>query len=302
MELIKLMEPQYVLAFVTFIFGVCLLHTGIKFMFAVESYSTYKKRQRQLRNHGKKDKDITPEEAIDTVTKPIIEHLFSKIKPKGIHQLEKDLRMVGWDDKVTAEQYKALIILSRAVGLVVFGLLYSMGETLFAFVLGGACFFIVSFLLKNERSELETKLMADFPDFVRIVQGYLTIDQPFVLCVENSLKFVGPAWRNILEEFIVLCNTRGVEDALGWMKEQVDIFEVKEFLSMVKLSLEQGGSAKDSFNEQANKVNEMLQDLIRIKVEQRRIMSIAVQAPLLIACFITFGLPIFGEMMSLNLM
>lgn len=289
----------YGLAFATCILGIWLLSTGLAILFRVESYSTYKRRQRQLESLRKRTSG--DEITIDTITKPVIDHIFSKFKPSGLQKLEKDLRLIGWDKQFTPEQFKALEFLLRIVGVFILIILSAAGETLFGVIMGGAACIFPRMALNGEVDAVKTKLLSAFPDFVRIVQGYLTIEQPFVTCVENSLKFVGEAWKPILEEFIVLCNTRSVEDALGWLQDEVDIFEVKEFVSMVKLSLEQGGNVRQSFDEQAHKVTEILQDLIRIKIEKRRIMSIAVQAPLLLCCFVVFGLPVFSEFLNMKL-
>lgn len=289
----------YLYSGLTLLFAFLLFKNIITVIFSLENYSTYKKRQRQLHSHGKKT--ISDEEFLDALTKPIINNLFDKLKPTDIKTLEKNLRMVNWDKKITALQFKAVEIITPIIGLIIFLIFYMLDGKFFGLLLGVVLAFLPKILLKNEVNNVTTTLMADFPDFIRITQGYLTIDQPFVTCVENSLKFVGPAWQPILQEFIVMCNTRGTEDGLGWLQEKVNIFEVKEFVSMVKLSLEQGGDTKKSFNEQANKIHEILQDIIRIKIEKRKIMSVAIQAPLLICCFLTFGLPVFGQMSSLGL-
>ena len=290
-----------VLMLIVIILVFSILAIGLPVLFKVESYNTYKKRQKTLQKHRNKKKKQDDDEVIQALTKPIITHLFSKLKPKDLKQIDKKLKLVGWDKDYTAEQFKAIQVIARIGGVLVVLVFASIGEAAIGMLIGAFAFILPGMALNGEVEKVKTSLLSEFPDFVRIVQGYLTIDQPFVLCVENSLKFVGPAWRNILEEFIVLCNTRSVEDALSWMKDEVDIFEVKEFVSMVRLSLEQGGDVRKSFDEQADKVKEILQDLIRIKIEKRRIMGIAVQAPLLICCFVVFGLPVFAEFMNLSL-
>lgn len=289
----------YLYGGLTLLFAFLLFRNIVTMIFSLENYSTYKKRQRQLQSHGKKS--LSDEEFLDSITKPIIENVFNKLKPTDIKTLEKNLRMINWDKKITALQFKAVEIITPILGLIIFLIFYMLDGTFLGLLLGGVLAFLPKLLLKNEVSNVTTSLMADFPDFIRITQGYLTIDQPFVTCIENSLKFVGPAWQPILQEFIVMCNTRGTEGGLGWLQEKVNIFEVKEFVSLVKLSLEQGGDTKQSFNEQADKIHEILQDIIRVKIEKRRLMSVAIQAPLLICCFLTFGLPVFGQMGSLGL-
>lgn len=299
MEILSLfnIRIEYALVFFTTVCAFLLLRTGLEILFSVENYSVYKKRQKQLQSFNQKKLDTA--DVLDKFTQPLINSPFwSEAKVK---QLKKDLKKTGWDKEATAEQFLAMSITGKILGVLSLFILPPIIGFIMAIPFAVLFAFGPTFALSNEKKNIDTKLLTEFPEFIRIVQGYLSIDQPFVTCVERSLKFVGPIWRPLLEEFIVLCNTRDVDSALAWLKQEVDIFEVNEFISMIRLSLEQGGDAKKSFEEQAEKVHEILQDIIMLKIENRKSMSILIQAPLLLCCFVSFGLPVFGQLMSIQL-
>lgn len=285
-----------ILTFVTLFF---LSKNIFRFMFAMENYNTHKKRLKQLEFQHKKETD--PSELIDTVTKPIIEHLFSRIKPKGLDKLGSDLRMAKWDKVYTPIQYRAFNILLKVAG-VFFFLILSKVHMGLASAWGIVLCFGIDFLLRNSISNRKEKLMMGFPEFIRVTTGYLTADIPFAQAVAEAIKYVDEEWTPILQSFVVECNLKSIDEALESLKNEVDLFEVREFVALVRLTLEQGGDAKESFSEQAQKVQEMLQDIVAIKVGKRQMMGVAIQAPLLLCNLMVFGLPTFSSMFSFSSM
>ena len=87
-------------------------------------------------------------------------------------------------------------------------------------------------------------------------------------------------------------------EAIDRLCEEVNVFEVTEFFSLVKLNLEQGINIKESFESQTEKVKEMQMEVMLKKIGQRQMMAKAIQAPLLLCMFAAAGLPTFYSMMN----
>ena len=83
------------------------------------------------------------------------------------------------------------------------------------------------------------------------------------------------------------------------MKNTVDIFEVKEFVSLIRLTLEQGGNAKEGFLSQAEKISELQKNQLVLKVGKRKMLAQATQAPLLLADMIILCLPTIRQAMDM---
>lgn len=290
----------YIFAIVTLIFLFFFTKNVFMILFSLENYNIHRKRLKQLRFQKKKE-DADLSELIDTVTKPVIHHVFSRFKPKRLEELETDLKMAKWDKYFTPIQYRALNVLLKAIGIVAF-LLLSSQAMFIALIWFVGLFFGMDFLLKNSIKNRKEKLIADFPDFIRITEGYLSANVPFAKAVSESIKYVGDEWKPILQKFVIDCELKSIDEALENLKREVDLFEVREFVALVKLTLEQGGDAKDSFSAQADKIREMQMDMIAIKIGKRQTMGVLLQAPLLLCNLLVFGLPTVGSMMNFSSM
>lgn len=291
------MNKFYLLIFVISLF--LFTRNIFVMMFSLENYRVHKKRLKQLKF---KEKDLDSDEIaelVDKLTKPVIKTILPKIKIKNMSEIEKDLRMAEWDEKMTAQQFVALKLITKALGLIAFILMFKASKFM-AILWGGILFLSVDFLMKNSANNRRDRLMMQFPDFIRITQGYLGAGLPFVKAVEESIRFVGEDWQPILQRFVVEAELSDMNTALNGIREEVDVFEVKEFISLVNLTLEQGGDAKEGFEAQAEKIQQMLYDVMIAKIEKRRIMGIFVQAPLLLCNILVFGLPTLDAMMNLN--
>jgi Flp pilus assembly protein TadB len=269
-------------------------------LFSMENYNVHKKRLKQLKFQKKKeDADIS--ELIDTVTKPVITHVFSRFKPKKLEEIESRLKMAKWDKHFTPIQYRALNLLLKVIGVLSFLLLINASFAI-AIIWAVVLIFGMDFLFSNAIKNRKAKLISDFPDFIRITEGYLTANVPFSKAVEECIKYVGEEWKPILQHFVVECELKSIGEALEGLKREVDMFEVREFVALVKLTLEQGGDARESFSAQADKIREMQMDMIAIKIGKRQTMGIILQGPLLLCNIMVFGLPTVGSMTSFTSM
>lgn len=291
---------KIIFAIVTLVFVFFFAKNLFTLIFSMENYSIHRKRLKQLQFNKKKE-DMEMSELVDTVTKPVITHVFSRFKPKNLEELEADLRMARWDKNFTPIQYRALSLILKVVGVIAFLLLFQ-SSALFAVIWGGVLIFGLDFLFRNSLKNRKEKLLNDFPDFIRITQGYLTANIPFAQAVSESIKYVGDEWKPILQNFVVNCEIKSIDEALEELKKEVDLFEMREFVSLVRLSLEQGGDAKESFNSQAEKIREMQMDMIAVKIGKRQTMGILLQGPLLLCNLLVFGLPTIGSMMDMSTM
>lgn len=271
------------------------------FIFSMENYKVHKKRLKQLKFKEKDLDENEISELVDKLTKPVIKNIMPKIHIKNIVEIERDLKMAKWDKNITATQLVALKLITKALGLFMFILLFNSSKFM-AVVWGGILFISVQFLLNNSANNRRDKLMLEFPDFIRVTQGYLAANMPFVSAVEESIRFVGEEWQSILQKFVVEAELNNIDSALEGIKNEIDVFEVKEFIALVRLTLEQGGDAKEGFESQAEKIQQMLHDMMLLKINKRRMMGILIQGPLLICNMAVFGLPTVNAMLNMNAM
>lgn len=270
-------------------------------IFSLENYKLHKQRLKQLQFEGKKSNEEEIKQLIDKITEPVIKSVIPSLKIKNLAQIEKDLKMAQWDDKMNPYQYIALSLITKALGIVLFLVLFSVSKPM-AFLWGILLFLSVSFLMNNSAKNRREALMLDFPDFIRITQGYLTSGMPFTQAVMESIKYVGEEWQPILEDFVVEAELSDIGKALDTLANGIDVFEVREFVSLVKLSESQGGDIKDGFEAQADKIQEMLYDVMMAKIEKRRVYGIMVQGPLLLCNIVVFGLPTIEAMLNMGTM
>lgn len=269
------------------------------FMFSMQNHGTHKERLKQLQqaeNGTEKDSD-TSAQLVSAITKPIITYLLPNLKVKDTEQLELDLKIAGWDKTFDATQYRAMNLLLKITGVIAFIALFPVSK-FFALVFGLLFFFLFGFLFKNSIKNKKAALFNQFPDFIRIIQGYLMANIPLTKAVEETIPYVGPDWQPILKDFVLNCNIYSVPEAIDTLCDNVNIFEIREFFALVKLNMEQGINVKESFESQATKVGELQMEVMLSKINQRQMMAVVVQAPLLLCMFAAAGLPTFHSMMN----
>lgn len=273
------------------------------FLFSTENYSTHKKRLKQLQFNNKEDltEDEQTRAFIEKITRPVLKYVVPKMKVRDTKELEKDLKLAKWDRYFNPSQYIAMNITLKIIGVIALILLIPVSIP-FALIWFSAFFFLFGFLFNNSVKEAKEKLLAGFPDFIRITGGYLSADIAFTKAVEGSIPYVGESWRPLLQEFIVNCDIHSVEKAIDKLKDEVDVFAVKELLSLVRLNLEQGVDVRESFERQIDKVRELQLESIMNKIAKRQLLAMALQGPLLLTLIGAFGLPTFYSMTNLSSM
>lgn len=270
-------------------------------LFSMQNHETHKERMKQLRKNGTQktsDEEATAQ-LVDKITSPIITYIMPKLKPRDTSQLETDLKVAGWDVYFTATQYRAMNFLLKIVGIIAFMVVFPI-SWVFAFIVMALAAFLMDLLFKNSISERKKKLFNQFPDFIRIIQGYLMANVPLPRAVEDTIPYVGDEWKHILKDFVLTSDIKSVPEAIDNLVAEVDIFEIREFFSLVKLNLEQGINIKDSFESQSVKVAEMQLEVMLSKIGYRQMMAKIIQAPLLLCMFASAGLPTFYSMMTFS--
>lgn len=268
--------------------------------YSAENSSLHKKRLEQLKFENKRtSSDSDNKEFIDKITAPVVTHILPKMKSRDLTQLEKDLQMAQWDKYFTPVTFTAMDVLLKILGAVAFVLFIGVSMAM-AVLWGALLMFLFRFLFNNSLKERKFRLMAEFPEFIEITAGFLNSDMSLSQGIEYSLPYVGEQWKPILQEFIVSCTMKDQSDAITEMQHKIDIFEVREFWSLVKLNTDQGIDIKECFEAQSQKVRELQLDVMLDKIGKRQVLSIAVQGPLLLTMILSFGLPTFVQMTSLG--
>lgn len=262
-----------------------------------------KKRKTQLKFENKRtsSQDMTTAGLVDTVTSPVKKYIMPKvtIDETKTEKLEKDLQLAGWTG-FDAYTFQALDITLKILGLIL-GLLFLAKSPIMALIWFIIPFFGLNILFKNSISNRKYNLMAEFPDFIRITQGFLCSNMTLIDAIENALPYVGPTWRPILKEFIIEANIYSQDECIEQLKEKVPIFEVHELWSLIQLNLEQGIDIKESFNNQALKVKGMQKEVMLNKITKRQMLATMIQAPLMLCMMGGFMLPTLSQMVNLDL-
>lgn len=233
---------------------------------------------------------------------PRLRRLLPSIGKIDMAQLKRDLVLANWDDTFTPESFIGCVWALRLIGVCAFPfvlLLTSGSVKIVGICVCVALLMGLEWWLNSTIKSIKDELFSEFPDFIRIVSGYLSADIPLVQSITDSIKYVGDAWEPILKTFVIDCENKSVDYALERMKSTVDLFEVKEFVSLVKLTLEQGGNAKDSFLDQADKIEELQRNQLVLKVGKRKMMGQLVQAPLLLINMVIIALPTLSQALEM---
>lgn len=268
-------------------------------LFSMDSHKNHQKRMRQLQFSDDKKTNEDTKEAINKITAPVIRYLFPWLKVRDVEVLNRDLRIAGWDDYFNAEQYRAMNILLKVLGVILGVLFYNVSPFMGViwFVLP---FFGLGFFFKNSLKERQNKIFQAFPDFIRVIQGYLSAGVPLAKAVEEAFPYMSPEWKKIMKSFLINTNLMSLNEAIERINDDVDIFEIQEFFSLIKLNLEQGIDVKESFSSQREKVMDLQYEVMLKKIGQRQLMATLVQGPLLLTLIVAFGLPTLDAMMNLG--
>ncbi len=283
------MYRYFILAFLIFMLSRSILNK----LLSLENYNLHKKRLKQLQFEKKEETDF--KDIVDKITEPLIKHIYSKATFKDLDKLEKKLKMAGWDKTFTPIKYKAFNITLKVIG-VVFAILFSKISIPMAVIWGFVMIFFLDILFLDAINSRKSRMIAGFSDIIRVIQGFLSADMTFNEALKESVKYASEDWTPILKEVAIRSTTSNTQEALQYMKEEVDIFEVREFISLLNLILEQGGDAKDSFDVQNEKIKKMIFDSKVKQIEKREMKATFLQLPILLTHLLVLGMPVVNAL------
>lgn len=293
----------FIYIFISSIFLLLFLGNMLKFLNIDRQNKNFAKRLKQLEFSN--EKELTVQDLIQSVSNPFIFYIFPRFSliKKYITSrseiIENKLKFARWDKYFKSHsQFLAIDITLKTTGLLLFLILRNQ-SMLFAIIWFFPLFFGLRIFLNNTVNNKKEKLLSDFPNMLRIIEAYISADVPFSIAAAKAINYVCDEWKEVLTDFVVEAEVKSLSDALDTLKK-IDIFEVREFVAITKLTLEQGGDSKKSFKKQADTLREIQKIMIAIKIGKRNTMVTLIQAPILIGCFITFGLPVFSSLTTLT--
>lgn len=278
----------------------------VYYVFGIYDIENHKNRLKQLDFSGerrigdkKKEEELNKtRDLINTITSPIIRHIMPNISyNKDLYELEKNLKFAGIDKYVTPAQYTALILLGRAIGFTAFVLLLPYNFILALLWFSGPAI-LPSLLFKNTVVNKKSVILMGFPDFINISKSYLASGMSFEKAVEESIYYVNKEWQELLKEFLSNSETYSRKECLTMLAENSNSFEIREFISIIKLNAEQGIDIKDSFDSQYDKIKDLQKLAIQKKIESRKVWAVLIQAPVLLTILGAFGLPVLDSMLG----
>lgn len=261
-----------------------------------------KRRSDQLEFSKKRtsSNDMSTAELLNLVTKPAMDYVMPSVEigDTKFKKLEEQIILSGWKG-FDPLSFTALDITLKVVGFVIGGI-FATQSLIFGLVWVALLGFGVQILFKNSISNRRFGLMQEFPDLIRITQGFLMSGMPLPEAFENALPYTGEFWHPIISEFLINANIYSQNDCLEKLKKQVPIFEVNEFFALLQLNLEQGIDVRECFGGQAEKIKAMQKDVMLKKIQSRQTMATMVQAPLMLCMMGGFMLPTIGGMLNMG--
>lgn len=294
-------STQVLLLVIATTFFFFFMKNVIQLTFKQENEDIHRKRMKELNFEGTRigqSEDEQTKAFLSKVTEPVIRYILPKFKYSNTERLQHDLKFVEWDKFMNATQFRSLDLILKGLGVIAF-ILASNVHIAFAVVFFLLLFFGLKFFLNNSVTEKKKRIFAGFPEFIRLTQGYLTAEMGLVEAIENTVEFVNEDWEPYLKRFAITARISSVRDALAELQTDIDIFEVRELLSLIRVSLDQGIDVKESFESQTEKVRGMQLEVTMQKIETRKLMGIFLQAPLLLTIIMAFALPTLDAMMKI---
>lgn len=236
-------------------------------------------------------------ELVQSFSKPLEETILANYRPRKVDLLLRKLKVTGWDVYFNPTTWAAFHIWSSVLGILLTWLLWENSKIV-AIAIGIFLAIFPTLLLNNAFKNINTELLMQFPQTIRIISGYLSAGLIMPRAFEMAAKSAKPRWQKILNTFTELCDTKGVGEALDWIKEEVDIMEAREFFAAIRLAIDDGIDPLESFEKQAKTLQQLLIDINRKKIQNRKVIAIALNIPILALIMATFMLPLIGVILD----
>lgn len=266
------------------------------FKYDISEQLTHRKRMKEL-DFSKKDKDKKEiiSELSQRVSEPIIKYLFPHIRIGDMKELEMKLKAAEWDKYITPIQYKAISIALKIIGVVMF-LVFIGKSKLIAFVMLFVFGLLVDLGLKGEADARHDKLLTGFPDFIEVMNVYLSSGNTYTEALMETMKSMNDDWQEIIKKMIIKSSTGDIPASLDVLVDEYNTVDVKEFAALIKISQIQGGNLEQAFKDQAKKAEEIYIDAKEIQIEKRKTTAIVIQVFLMVSFMLAFALPMIGRL------
>ena len=238
------------------------------------------------------------QQLIQAMSEPAIKYLLPKMKTKSTWERNRDLKLVGWTDYFNADTYTALNITLKIVAVIVFLILLNV-EVFIAVVWALPLAFLMDLLYFTQIDEKKNQLLMEFPDFIEVLESYLSAGYDFVRATEQAIP-VTKHWQPILKEFTAIAQYENLETGFKYIYDMVEIFEVREFVSILQLGVEQGLDMAENIQHQSSRIAELQNLAFTKKIASRQVMAVMVQGPLLLTVLAAFSLPTVENMMNIG--
>ena len=159
--------------------------------------------------------------------------------------------------------------------------------------------FLMDLLYFTQIDEKKNQLLMEFPDFIEVLESYLSAGYDFVRATEQAIP-VTKHWQPILKEFTAIAQYENIETGFKYINDMVDIFEVREFISILQLGVEQGLDMAENIQHQSSRIAELQNLAFTKKIASRQVMAVMVQGPLLLTVLAAFSLPTVEQMMNIG--
>lgn len=274
-----------------------LSRNTLKIILGLTNYNIHKKRLKQL--NFKKENNLEVQDLIDLTTKPFLNTIKNKSNVSFLNKIDRNLKLIEWDDFLNAEKFIAVWIITKVVAIIIFFLLKPL-SMFFATIWFVVLFFSIDIFYRNGISTKKERYLIEFPHLIRTVSSYLgsglTIEEAFM----ETIKGMDTIWRESIKDLILDIDAYNLKTALNNFKNKVPIKEAREFAILINLSLESSKNIKESFDAQIERIEQLLELSLEMKIQKRETMGYIVQMPLLLGVMVAFGLPIAYSMVNLT--
>lgn len=261
----------------------------IKSVVGIDDMRAYKKRLRQLERVGKKKKKKGLSDVLESLAVPG-EKIFSRwFKKSKLDNIECKLRHAEWHTFLNAKQFLALNYSIEVVAVLLF--MADTKRSVLSVLIYGIIFTAPNLLLNNQAKVVQKKIINGFCEFADLVEGYLAGDMILIKAIEKSIPFLDASWQKLITDFVVDCNEKqGILYAIDNLLDKVESPAIKDFFILLKLAVDQGMNSLQCFEEQATLVENLLEEKIMNTIDNKEMLTIAIQFPLLMCNIIVMAL------------
>lgn len=292
-------NPKLVLLIIGIVlFGGLFVRRILVSVLSINDSKLYKQRMKQLNFNDKKKK--SQGEFIDSIVDPIMDKYLKDFEVKDRSKIETLLKEADLLDVFKSpETYIVFDLVLKAIGFVLFMILIKISMPLA--ILGSVMFmFGLPQTVKSTAKARKENILLGFPDAIRYIHAYLSAGDTLITAMERTIEDVDDEWKRILSKFISDFSTPGIgiDGAIGNIRKDINIMQVREFFAFIKVKNDQGGQMKEAFELQAEKIDELFETSMLKRIESRTMYAVMVQYPSIVGIMLLMSLPVIHGFMD----